>query len=56
MHEKTFSIRLAAVGAAAGMLLAAIPSHAAEAEGDAKRGAKVFQACAACSRSRRAAT
>ncbi|MBI1964616.1 MAG: cytochrome c family protein [Betaproteobacteria bacterium] len=39
---------LAMVGMAAGVLAAAMPSTAAETAGDAKRGAKVFQACVAC--------
>lgn len=40
--------RLAALGVAAGVLVAALPSNAAETAGDAKRGAKAFQVCVAC--------
>lgn len=40
--------RLAMIGIAAGVVAAAMPSGAAETEGDAKRGIKVFQACVAC--------
>ena len=40
--------RLAMIGVAAGVFAAAMPSNAAETAGDAKRGAKVFQACIAC--------
>lgn len=40
--------RLATLGIAAGVLLAALPSTAAETAGDVKRGAKAFQACVAC--------
>jgi len=39
---------LAMVGFAAGVLAAAMPSQAAETVGDAKRGARAFQACIAC--------
>ena len=39
---------LAMIGIAAGVAAAAMPSNAAETAGDAKRGAKVFQACIAC--------
>jgi len=40
--------RLAMVGIAAGMFATAVPAIAAETAGDAKRGAKAFQACVAC--------
>jgi len=41
-------MRLAMIGIAAGLFAAAMSSIAAETAGDAKRGAKVFQACIAC--------
>jgi len=40
--------RLAIIGIVAGLVATAMPSGAAESGGDAKRGAKVFQACVAC--------
>lgn len=40
--------RLAMIGIAAALVTAAMPSDAAESGGDAKRGAKAFQACVAC--------
>ena len=48
-HSGGFAFsRLAMVGVAAGLLASGMPSDAAETAGDAKRGAKVFQACVAC--------
>jgi len=45
--ERAFR-HLPAIGAAVAMLAASMPSNGAEATGDPKRGAKVFQACVAC--------